>query len=55
MEIEEKDNGDDDVYTEAELKKLRVVDLKKILKKNKMDLKGRKADLIKRLVGVAKQ
>ena len=42
------------MYTEAELKKLRVVDLKKILKARKMDLKGRKADLIKRLVGEKK-
>lgn len=44
----------DGSYTKAELTKLRVVDLKKILKKAKMGVKGRKADLIARLVGVKK-
>ena len=51
---EEEQQEEEEVYTEAELKKLRVVDLKKILKARKMDLKGRKADLIKRLVGEKK-
>lgn len=52
---EEEQQEEEEVYTEAELKKLRVVDLKKILKARKMDLKGRKADLIKRLVGEKKK
>eukprot|EP00938_MAST-03A_sp_MAST-3A-sp1_P002919 g2919.t1 len=52
MDVEKEE--EQEVYTEAELKKLRVVDLKKILKARKMDLKGRKADLIKRLVGEKK-
>ena len=50
----EKDDEEEEVYTEAELKKLRVVDLKKILKAREMDVKGRKADLVKRLVGEKK-
>ena len=54
VEKEEEQQEEEEVYTEAELKKLRVVDLKKILKARKMDLKGRKADLIKRLVGEKK-
>jgi len=41
-------------YEESELKKLRVVDLRKILKSRGMNTKGRKADLIGRLKGQPK-